>query len=110
MSGPRRLIGDPGHGGIVQAHRRDRFGHPARLVDVRQARLSGLDLAEVTAPGAPVAEPIRVYFEDEHEQWREEAADDLGGGLFVLPLAPDRLHKDNVSGDRTDQGALIVVA
>ncbi len=44
-------------------------------------------------------EPIRGYFEDEHEQWREWAAHDPAeAGLFVLPLAPDRLHKKNVSG------------
>jgi hypothetical protein len=43
-------------------------------------------------------ETSRGYFEDEHEQWREWAAQDPGAGLFVLPLAPDRLHKDNVSG------------
>jgi hypothetical protein len=43
-------------------------------------------------------EPIRGYFEDEHEQWREWAVQDPGSGLFVLPLAPDRLHKENVSG------------
>lgn len=33
---------------------------------------------------------IRDYFEDEWEQ--------RGGSEFVLPLAPDRLHKDNISG------------
>ena len=43
-------------------------------------------------------EPIRDHLEDEHEHWQEWAAHDLGAGLFVLPLAPDRLHKDNVSG------------
>jgi hypothetical protein len=43
-------------------------------------------------------EPISGYLEDEHEQWQEQAAQDPGAGLFVLPLAPDRLHKDNVSG------------
>ena len=31
--------------------------------------------------------------------WREWAAQDPAeAGLFVLPLAPDRLHKANVSG------------
>jgi hypothetical protein len=43
-------------------------------------------------------EPIRRHIEDEHEQWQERAAQDPAAALFVLPLAPDRLHKDNVSG------------
>ena len=39
-------------------------------------------------------EPIHGYVEGEHEQWREWAAQDpAGAGLFVLPLAPDRLPK-----------------
>lgn len=44
-------------------------------------------------------EPIRGYFDNEHDVWREWAAQDPEeAGLFVLPLAPDRLHKENVSG------------
>lgn len=44
-------------------------------------------------------EPIRRYFKGRHEVWRGWAAQDpAAAGLFVLPLAPDRLHKDNVSG------------
>jgi hypothetical protein len=43
-------------------------------------------------------EPIRGYFEESHEQWHEWAARNPAAGPFVLPLAPDRLHKDNVSG------------
>jgi hypothetical protein len=39
---------------------------------------------------------LREYFEDELEQWEEDDPDTAG--LFVLPLAPDRLHKDNTSG------------
>lgn len=39
---------------------------------------------------------MREYFEDELDQWEEE--DPAGAGLFVLSLAPDRLHKDNTSG------------
>lgn len=41
---------------------------------------------------------IQGYFDGElnaHEEWSSEAED---AGVFVLPLAPDRLHKDNVSG------------
>jgi hypothetical protein len=44
-------------------------------------------------------EPISRYFGSEHEAWRERAArDPEEAGLFVLPLAPDRLIKENVSG------------
>jgi hypothetical protein len=43
-------------------------------------------------------EPVRGYFENEHEVWRGRAAQDPAAGLFVLPLAPDRVFKDNVSG------------
>ena len=35
---------------------------------------------------------------EEVEAWREVAADDPDAGPFVLPVAPDRLHKDDVSG------------
>ena len=35
------------------------------------------------------------YFEEELESWHEWPGDDR---MFVLPVAPDRLHKDNVSG------------
>jgi hypothetical protein len=41
---------------------------------------------------------ISAYFAGEHEQWEEAAADDPAAGSFVLPVAPDRLHKANVSG------------
>lgn len=41
---------------------------------------------------------IRDYFDGEFEAWQEwSGADDEAGG-FALPVAPDRLHKDNVSG------------
>ncbi|MFI6095804.1 hypothetical protein ACIA8G_09650 [Lentzea sp. NPDC051213] len=40
-------------------------------------------------------ESIRDYLDDEFTQWQEDPED---AGLFVLPLAPDRLHKDNTSG------------
>jgi hypothetical protein len=42
--------------------------------------------------------PIRTNYEGSHEAWRHWAAHDPAAGLFVLPLAPDRLHKANVSG------------
>lgn len=41
---------------------------------------------------------IRTYFEDELAHWREWSSQDAAAGPFVLPLAPDRLHKENVSG------------
>lgn len=47
-------------------------------------------------------ESIREYFDDERTEWREHHRKDPDtAGLFVLPLAPDRLHKDNTSGGRT---------
>jgi len=47
-------------------------------------------------PGDP---SIRDYFEDEWNDWREDCAQDASSaGVFVLPVAPDRLHKENVSG------------
>jgi hypothetical protein len=53
----------------------------------------------IEAEGSRYAgQPIRGYFEDEHEQWRERAAHDPAAGLFMLPLAPDMLIKQNVSG------------
>jgi hypothetical protein len=45
------------------------------------------------------ASPIRAYFADEWEMWqraKNERVDEIG--LFVLPMSPDRLHKDNTSG------------
>jgi hypothetical protein len=39
---------------------------------------------------------VRDLFTDEFEAWQDRTAGDAGG--FVLPLAPDRLHKANVSG------------
>ncbi|GAA2532479.1 hypothetical protein GCM10010201_34930 [Pilimelia columellifera subsp. columellifera] len=38
----------------------------------------------------------RGFFEDEWEAWRGYSARDAD--LFVLPVAPDRFHKENVSG------------
>ncbi len=46
-------------------------------------------------PGAPSS---RDYFDDEWNHWREDCAQGANAGVFVLPLAPDRLHKENVSG------------
>ena len=45
-------------------------------------------------PGAPMID----FFAGERDQWAEGAAEDAAVGEFVLPVAPDRLHKANVSG------------
>ncbi|GAB3833525.1 hypothetical protein ACFPIJ_09310 [Dactylosporangium cerinum] len=42
---------------------------------------------------------IRDYFDEDWTDWQKDREDDPGyAGLFVLPLAPDRYHKENVSG------------
>jgi hypothetical protein len=41
---------------------------------------------------------IRNFFEGEFDAWREWNTRHSGASPFVLPLAPDRLHKENVSG------------
>lgn len=38
------------------------------------------------------------YFEDDLELWREQAEFAEDPGMFVLPLAPDHVHKANISG------------
>lgn len=44
---------------------------------------------------------IGEYFADEHQAWSEWPEARSGrAGPFVLPAAPDRLHKDNTSGVR----------
>jgi hypothetical protein len=44
------------------------------------------------------AASIRGYFEASHRRWRARPADFPDAGPFVLPLAPDKLHKQNASG------------
>ena len=47
-------------------------------------------------PGEP---SIREYFDSEWTEWqRRSAARPDTAGVFTLPLAPDRFHKDNTSG------------
>jgi hypothetical protein len=42
---------------------------------------------------------IREYVDDKWSRWQQDPAEDPNAtGLFVLPLAPDRLHKENTSG------------
>lgn len=43
-------------------------------------------------------ESIQLYFEETFDDWREASGKAPDKGTFVLPLAPDRLHKENVSG------------
>ncbi len=65
------VAGDAGHGRVAQSHLGpDRLGDAARLVAVQRLRLAGVDLAEVTPPGALVAT-------------------DQEGGLAVLPALED---------------------
>lgn len=54
---------------------------------------------EVEGSRYPGDSSIREYLDDEWNDWRDDYADDPStAGPFVLPLAPDRLHKENVSG------------
>ena len=41
---------------------------------------------------------MQDYFAEEFEQWNEGVAEGESAGVFVLPVAPDRLHKANISG------------
>jgi hypothetical protein len=92
----------------------ERFG-PVPLTLVSWARLAGDVWLVGTHPQwdpAAAADPlvielegsrypgesIRGYFEDSLEGWHEWDAQDPDAGPFVLPLAPDILHKQNVSG------------
>jgi hypothetical protein len=43
-------------------------------------------------------DPIRNYFEESHESWQEYRDMYSASSQFVLPLAPDSLHKQNISG------------
>jgi hypothetical protein len=54
--------------------------------------------AEGTRAGEPDGEAIQGYFEDDYEGWKEWADEDPDADPFVLPLAPDALHKSNTSG------------
>jgi hypothetical protein len=41
---------------------------------------------------------MRDFYQGELDAWREWSTDDEDAGGFVLPVAPDRLHKANISG------------
>ena len=71
-----------------------------------------LEAAGTLHPGSS----IRSSFEQEHEMWEETRTPDGDDDPFLLPLAPDRLHKANVSGggpygmplpDRTAEGLFV---
>lgn len=53
-----------------------------------------IELEGTRYPGVSISD----FFVSEYEAWVEEAAQDSAVGAFVLPVAPDRLHKANVSG------------
>lgn len=42
----------------------------------------------------------RDFLEEEQTIWQDQLNDEESPSLFVVPVAPDRLHKDNVSGGR----------
>jgi len=44
------------------------------------------------------ASSIRGYYEEEWAAWREASSEVSGAASFVLPVAPDALHKANISG------------
>ena len=41
---------------------------------------------------------ITDHFASAWDEWEEWPTDDRAAGMFVLPTAPDRLHKANISG------------
>jgi hypothetical protein len=51
--------------------------------------------APVTPYIPPTAAAAELYFEGERESWHSRAGADR---MFVLPVSPDMIHKDNVSG------------
>lgn len=54
---------------------------------------------EVEGSRYPGESSMREYVDDEWTAWLDHRTDHRGtAGLFALPLAPDRLHKDNTSG------------
>jgi hypothetical protein len=56
-------------------------------------------VVQVEGSHYPQGRPIRDHFDEEWTDWQKDHEDDPGSaGLFVLPLAPDMLHKANVSG------------
>lgn len=60
---------------------------------------AGADPLVIEAEGSRYPDASIVdYFDDELDGWREWAEQDEDATAFVLPLAPDRLHKDDTSG------------
>lgn len=55
-------------------------------------------VVELEYAGYPGVSP-QDFYEGEFEAWQEQFSDDPAeAGGFVLPVAPDRLHKANISG------------
>ncbi|MGC5031073.1 hypothetical protein [Micromonospora sp. DT229] len=46
----------------------------------------------------PDGESIRDYYDGEASDWQEDHGREEEAGVFVLPVSPDRLHKENTSG------------
>jgi hypothetical protein len=68
--------------------------HPA-WADSAAADPLVIDLEGLRYPQSP----IQAYFGRQYETWQRSATSDTeSAGLFVLPMSPDALHKDNTSG------------
>lgn len=74
-----RVVGDVWLVGTHPAWETSATGDPL-VVEIAGTRYPGSD--------------VRAFLLDEREQWQEYA----DGAPFQLPIAPDHLHKDNVSG------------
>lgn len=78
-----RLVGDVWLVGTHPAARDSAAGDPL-VIEIEGSRY----------PSAS----MRDFLIGERDAWREQLDGDDDPGVFVLPVAPDRLHKDNVSG------------
>lgn len=78
-----RLVGDVW---LVGTHPRaaDSAAYDPLVIEIEGSRHDGMSM--------------RDFLADERDAWREQHPDDEGMGMFTLPVAPDRLHKNNVSG------------
>jgi hypothetical protein len=78
-----RIVGDVWLVG-THPHWSESSGWDPLVIELEGTRYPGLSISN--------------FFVSEYEAWIEEAAQDSADGSFVLPVAPDRLHKANVSG------------
>lgn len=67
--------------------------HPAWPAAARADPL----VIEIEGSRYPGSSPT-ASIDEEFTAWQDWTAADVNAGPFVLPLAPDRLHKENVSG------------